>query len=88
METILTLLGSSTLTALVGYFMGRKKQNAETDNTLLRNLEIGVEVYGEIIEGLRSEIQKLRIEINELETKVDQLVAENNKLKTKIKTNE
>ena len=33
------------VTTLVGYFVGRRKSNAETDNQVLRNLELSINLY-------------------------------------------
>ncbi len=79
-ETILLFL-SNTITAFAGWFVGRRKQQAETDNSVLRNLELAVNLYKNIIDDLKQEIHELNIKIQELEKKVDELHAENIKLK-------
>jgi len=79
-ETILLFL-SNTITAFAGWFVGRRKQQAETDNSVLRNLELAVNLYKNIIDDLKQEIHELNIKIQELEKKVDELHKENLKLK-------
>ena len=79
-ETILLFL-SNTLTGFAGWFVGRKRQQADTDNQVLRNLELAVGLYKNIIDDLKEEIHQLNIKIQELEKKVDELHAENKKLK-------
>jgi hypothetical protein len=79
-ETILLFL-SNAITGLAGWFVGRKRQQADTDNQVLRNLEIAVGLYKNIIDDLKQEIHELNIKIQDLEKKVDELHAENNKLK-------
>jgi len=79
-ETILLFL-SNGITGLAGWFVGRKRQQADTDNQVLRNLEIAVGLYKNIIDDLKQEIHELNIKIQDLEKKVDELHAENNKLK-------
>ena len=79
-ETILLFL-SNAITGLAGWFVGRKRQQADTDNQVLRNLELAMGIYKNLIEDLKQEIHQLNIKIQDLEKKVDELHAENNKLK-------
>jgi peptidoglycan hydrolase CwlO-like protein len=81
-ETILLFL-SNAITGFAGWFVGRKRQQADTDNQVLRNLELAVGLYKNIIDDLKEEIHQLNIKIQELEKKVDDLHAENRKLKLK-----
>jgi len=82
-DTILLFI-SNALTGIAAWFVGRKKQQAETDNTVLRNLELAVNLYKGIIDDLKQEIHELNIKIQDLEKKVDELHAENKKLKSKL----
>ena len=82
-ETILLFL-SNAITGLAAWFVGRKRQQADTDNQVLRNLELAVGLYKNIIDDLKEEIHQLNIKIQELEKKVDELHKENNKLKSSI----
>jgi len=79
-ETILLLL-SNTLTGAAAWFVGRKRQQADTDNQVLRNLELAVGLYKGIIDDLKQEIHELNIKIQDLEKKVDELHKENKQLK-------
>ena len=79
-ETILLFL-SNAITATASFFVGRRRQQADTDNQVLRNLEIAVGLYKNIIDDLKQEIHELNIKIQDLEKKVDELHAENIKLK-------
>ncbi len=81
-ETILLFL-SNALTGFAGWFVGRRRQQAETDNSVLKNLELAVNLYKNIIDDLKQEIHELNIKIQQLEKKVDELHAENKKLKQK-----
>jgi peptidoglycan hydrolase CwlO-like protein len=81
-ETILLFL-SNALTGSAAWFVSRKRQQADTDNQTLRNLELAVNLYKNIIDDLKEEIHQLNIKIQDLEKKVDELHAENKKLKSK-----
>lgn len=81
MSTEILLLISNGLTALAGWFVGRRRSNAETDNQVLRNLELSIGLYKNIIDDLKQEIHELNIKIQQLETKVESLYEENKKLK-------
>jgi peptidoglycan hydrolase CwlO-like protein len=85
-ETILLLL-SNILTGTAAWFVGRKKVNAETDNQVLRNLELSINVYKTIIDDLKIEIQSLNSKVIILEQKIDELHKENQKLKSKKSAN-
>lgn len=82
-ETII-LLVSNTLTAIASWFVSRKRQQADTDNAVLRNLELSVNLYRQIIEDLKKEIESLNVKVQELEEKIDSLHQENKMLKSKL----
>ena len=63
------------------WFAGRKKSNAETDNTILKNLELSINLYKQIIDDLKKEIHDLNVQVQDLEKKVEELMIENRKLK-------
>lgn len=86
MSTEILLLISNLLTGIASFFVGKRRSNAETDNQVLRNLELSVNLYRSIIEDLKREIESLNIKVQELEQKIDVLHAENKKLRSK-KTN-
>jgi cell division protein FtsB len=69
------------LTGVAGFFAGKRRTDAETDNQVLRNLELSVNLYKRIIDDLKQEIHDLNIQVQKLETKVEELMAENKKLK-------
>lgn len=80
-DTILLFL-SNGLTAIVSWFAGRRKSNAETDNQVLRNLELSISLYKQIIDDLKKEIHDLNIKVQELEKMVEELMLENRNLKS------
>lgn len=83
-ETILAILGSNVITSIASYFIGRRKVTAETDNQVLRNLELAISVYSQIINDLKKEIETLNIKVQDLESKIDELHKENKLLKSKL----
>ena len=85
MNTEILLIISNTVTGIAAWFVGKRKSNAETDNQVLRNLELSINLYKQIIDDLKKEIHELNIKVQELEGKVDALSEENKKLKNKTK---
>jgi TolA-binding protein len=83
MTTEILLLISNALTGVAAFFVGKRRSNAETDSVVLKNLELSVNLYAQIIRDLKTEIESLNIKIQELEQKIDILHAENKKLKSK-----
>ena len=82
-ETIILLI-SNALTASAAWFVGRKRQQVEVENQILKNLELSMDLYRGIILDLKREIESLNIKVQELETKIDRLHRENNMLKSKL----
>ena len=83
MNTEILLIFSNVITGIAGWFVGKRKQTAETDNMVLRNLELSIGLYKNIIDDLKAEIHELNIKIQDLEKKVESLMAENRHLKKK-----
>ena len=84
MNETLLLFVSNALTGIAAWFVGKRRQQAETDNQVLRNLELAVNLYKNIIDDLKQEIHELNIKIQELEKKVDELHQENKRLKNSL----
>ena len=76
---------SSVITGVAGWFAGRRKSSAETDNIVLSNLESSVNLYKLIIDNLRDEIKGLHAKMDEMEIKIDELTQENIKLRNLLK---
>jgi peptidoglycan hydrolase CwlO-like protein len=83
MNDTIILLISNVLTGAVGFFAGKRRSDAETDNQVLRNLELSVGIYTKIIDDLKTEIHELNIKVQDLQKMVDELMVENRKLKNK-----
>jgi peptidoglycan hydrolase CwlO-like protein len=81
MNNEILLIVSNILTGVAGWFVGKRKANAETDNQVLKNLELSIHLYKQIIDDLKDEIRQLNIKVQELEKMVEQLMAENKQLK-------
>lgn len=85
MNTEILLIISNALTGIAAFFVGKRRSDAETDNAVLRNLELSIGLYKNIIDDLKQEIHELNIKIQTLESKVEKLMEENKKLR-KIKS--
>jgi hypothetical protein len=83
MSSELILILSNALTGVAAFFVGKRRTNAETDSVVLKNLELSVNLYAQIIRDLKTDIESLNIKIQELEQKIDVLHTENRKLRTK-----
>ena len=81
MNDTIILLISNVLTGVAGFFAGKRRSDAETDNQVLRNLELSVNLYKQIIDDLKKEIHDLNNQVQNLEKKVEDLMKENRKLK-------
>ena len=84
MSNEILLLLSNILTGIAGWFVGRRRQQAETDNQVLKNLEVSIGIYKQIIDDLKEEIKLLNYKIQELEKKVGMLHQENSRLKANL----
>ena len=78
------LIISNAITGIAGWWVGKRRQQADTDNAVLRNLELSVNLYKTIIDDLKEEIHGLNLKIQELEKKIDELHAENKRLKANL----
>jgi peptidoglycan hydrolase CwlO-like protein len=84
MNQEILLFITNAVTAITAWFFGKRKSNAETDNLVLKNLELSINLYREVITDLKNEIESLNIKVQELEGKVDRLYNENKKLKSSL----
>jgi peptidoglycan hydrolase CwlO-like protein len=84
MNNEIYIIISSIVTAFIGWFFGRKRQQADTDNVVLKNLELSIGLYREVINDLKKEIESLNLKVQDLESKIDELHKENIRLKSSI----
>ena len=81
MNTEILLIISNVLTGVAGFFVGKRRSDAETDNQVLKNLELSINLYKHMIDDLKAEIHELNNKVLHLQKQVDELMAENRKLK-------
>jgi peptidoglycan hydrolase CwlO-like protein len=81
MNTEILLLISNVFTGVAGFFVGKRRSDAETDNQVLKNLELSINLYKEMIGDLKAEIHELNHKVQHLQKMVDELMAENKHLK-------
>ena len=86
MNNELFVILTNIATGIAGWFVGRRRQQADTDNAILDNLSKSIGVYQTIIQDLKKEIHELNLKVVQLESKVNDLMTENKKLKSKNKT--
>lgn len=80
-ETLITILGSNVVVGIFSYVTGKRKSSAETDNIILDGLEKSINLYREIVEDLKKEIESLNGKVQVLEAKIEELIKENHQLK-------
>lgn len=86
MDTILTTFVISTITGIVTFFLGARKQKKETDALELDNIKSSIGIYQTIIADLKEEIISMSKKIDKLESSVDELMKENTELKEMLQS--
>jgi prefoldin subunit 5 len=81
MSTELLMIISNGLTGIVAWIVGRRRVQVEVENQVLKNLELSISLYKDIIDSLKKEIHDLNIKIQDLENKIEELIKENHELK-------
>lgn len=85
-EMIITGL-ISALTTIVGYFLGKRKSNAETDSIVISNVKELLGVYSNTINDLKNEIKELKDKIDKYEEQIDNMSLEIHQLRKELKKN-
>lgn len=87
MDTLLTTFIVSTVTGIVTFFYGIKKQKNDNKKGELENISLSIEIYQTIITDLKNEIESMSKKIDKLENSVEELMLENSELKKMLKSN-
>ncbi len=80
LDTVLNIL-APIATAVVGWFIGKRKTNAEASQSEIENVEKALGIYRNIIEDLNSKIQALEDRVTTLINRLETVEAENRQLK-------
>jgi len=81
MKDLLLIILPSMFTAILGWTLGRRKENVDLCGERLDDLEKSISVYNIIIEDMSKKIEELTGHISKLENKIEQLMTENKQLK-------
>jgi peptidoglycan hydrolase CwlO-like protein len=74
-EVVITALVSA-LTTIGGFFLGKRKSNAETDSIVIQNVKELLGVYSNTINDLKNEIKELKEKIDKYEEQIDNMSLE------------
>lgn len=66
LNVILTFIGT-----LAGYIFGARKNNAEADSIVIKNVKEILDVYSQTINDLKSEITELKLKVTQYEKQID-----------------
>lgn len=83
MKELLFIIIPTIVSAIVGYFVGLRKENVDLCGERLDALEKSIGVYNTIIDDMSKKIDGLKKEINKLEAQIQDLLKENKHLKNK-----
>ena len=81
MKELLYIIIPSIVTAILGWFLGRRRDNVDLCGERLDSLEKSITVYNIIIEDMSKKIEDLKGNISKLEQKIEELMLENKNLK-------
>jgi peptidoglycan hydrolase CwlO-like protein len=87
MDTIITTFIVSTVTGIITFLYGIKKQKNDNKKGELENISLSIEIYQTIITDLKNEIESMSKKIDKLENSVEELMLENSELKRMLKSN-
>ena len=83
MKDILLTVIVPIISAFTGWVLGYRKQNIDLCSDRLDELEKSINVYNKIIQDMSLKIDGLRKEITRLEIQIQDLMKENKQLKNK-----
>jgi archaellum component FlaC len=81
MKDILMIIIPTIISAIVGWWVGHKKESVDLCGERMDQLEKSIAVYNTIIDDMSKKIDALRSEVIKLETRIQDLMTENKKLK-------
>lgn len=84
MDNIIITAVFSFVSTIVGFIVGNRRKNVETDKLVLENVRGVIEVYTQTIEDLKEEVQSLKLEIKEYRACIDKLEDELHTFKRKV----
>lgn len=73
MNEILIGTVPAVVTGILTYILSRKKQQQETKSNELDNVQKALEVYRQIIQDLKTDLQETQIKVEELNTYIDEV---------------
>lgn len=82
LNVVLTFIGS-----LAGYIFGARKNNAEADSIVLKNVKEILEVYAQTINDLKSEITELKLKVSQYEQQISCLNKELHDFRKEMRNN-
>lgn len=85
MDTILTAAFFSFISTIVGYFVGLRKNKAETSNLEIKNIKEVIEIYSQTIQDLKTEVGELKEEIKEYKACIIKLEGELHQFKSDMR---
>jgi len=85
MDNIVITAIFSFVSTLIGYFVGSRKNNAETDRIVLENMKGVIEVYTQTIDDLKREVSEMKAEIKEYKSCINKLEDELHQFKKQMK---
>jgi predicted RNase H-like nuclease (RuvC/YqgF family) len=85
MEDILITTTFSFISTIVGYLVGSRRKNAETDTIILNNMKGVIEVYSQTIEDLKEEVLEMKKDIKEYKNCINKLEDELHQFKKQMK---
>ena len=81
---ITTIIGF--ISTLVGYFVGNRKSQADTDRIVLDNVKGVLEIYTSTIEDLKDEVKGLKDKISEYEVMIEKMSSELHSLRRQLQS--
>jgi peptidoglycan hydrolase CwlO-like protein len=83
METRDAIIGlaSSTITALISWILGKRKENADISTIQLENSQRVIDMVTAMNEKLEAKVDQLSKKVDELTVEIENLREENHKLK-------